>query len=476
MKEQFDKKLVDKIKDSFENHQEKFDPQEWDKFSNAYFGGGQKKSPMMWWPWVSGIAAAIVLGFFLFIQLSDQEIQENSFMAMEEYPISKQSENHRDYQLPKEEQVLDQSRKDEFKEDKGIENLSEDKLNHVGSKLSQIIGKKENSNSIPESIQMDSNTVSNTKVSEESFRKDTSIEEAKIDSGEKLVATVLPSKEDIVEKDTFSTKQSELLKDTFIANIAEEQKEAQSSINAWLSEGVDEKLLAKSADIEKNNPMRLGVMLAPQSISNANQSLNLGAGVLSEFSFSKRLKIDVGLAYARQNISPVVNDNVIAASGSMAQHADNSRMLSFSSNFVNASYELSFGQLELPINLKYKVLESNNTGIYLITGVSNMVYLNQRNVGTFTSANFMTAGLMADSQVVAQTFVETTTPSDVALESESNIGQMVNFSLGYEYNLKNGTFISLEPFYKMSVGGQTFVNQQFAIGGLNLRMNFQFKK
>ncbi|EPR68954.1 hypothetical protein [Cyclobacterium qasimii] len=37
MKEQFDKKLAEKIKASFSKHEEPFDPKEWEKFSDAYF-------------------------------------------------------------------------------------------------------------------------------------------------------------------------------------------------------------------------------------------------------------------------------------------------------------------------------------------------------------------------------------------------------------------------------------------------------
>ncbi|MCH7402812.1 outer membrane beta-barrel protein [Belliella kenyensis] len=467
MKEQFDKKLVNKIKDSFEDHHEPFDPQQWEKFSGAYFGETPPSLLKVWLPWASGIAAAIVVALFLYIQLDDQSSPVHSFKAMDEYPISEQSNHHDEYQLPKVEDELALNRSLNPKVDKDEPSMKN--TFEKDSEFGEVVKKK--STPVPNLDNTESGIV---KIENEDLTPpNVPIRQTTSEEFEKLVTEILPKTEILSEDIKVSSEQPDFLKHSF---IAQEEKDAQHSIEAWLKEGLEEKMSKEKVNETASNPMRLGLMLAPQSISNANQSLNLGAGVLSEFSFSKRLKIDVGLAYARQNITPVVNNNVIAASGPIAQQADNSRMLSFSSNFVNASYELSFGQLELPINLKYKVLENNKTGIYLITGVSNMVYLNQRNVGTFTSANFMTAGLMSNSQVSTQTFVETSTPSDNAENSEGNIGQMVNFSLGYEYNLKNGTYLSLEPFYKMSVGGQTFVNQQFAIGGLNLRMNFQFKK
>src|SRR5690606_31079440 len=60
MKEQFDKKLVEKIKVSFQDHEEPFNPQEWEKLSHAYFHPVKKKK-FPYWPFLaSGIAASLL--------------------------------------------------------------------------------------------------------------------------------------------------------------------------------------------------------------------------------------------------------------------------------------------------------------------------------------------------------------------------------------------------------------------------------
>jgi hypothetical protein len=71
------------------------------------------------------------------------------------------------------------------------------------------------------------------------------------------------------------------------------------------------------------------------------------------------------------------------------------------------------------------------------------------------------------------TFSQTIEPDNQS--SGIDTGRMLNFGIGFEQNLKNGTFLSIEPFYKLPLGDQTFINQQFSIGGINLRMNFQLK-
>jgi hypothetical protein len=207
--------------------------------------------------------------------------------------------------------------------------------------------------------------------------------------------------------------------------------------------------------------------------------LSLGAGMMSEFSFSKRLKLDVGLAYARQQITPTSsNRNIMSSSDAVfsialdqAASAESARA-AFAGNFINASTELSFGQLEIPVNLKYKVLENKNADVYFMSGFSNMMYINQQNTTTFSTAN-LNQGNVVGIQPAIQTYTQTESPGKDSGNVDS--GQMLNFGFGYEQNLNNGTFLSIEPFYKFSLGNQTFSNQQFSIGGINLRMNFQLK-
>ncbi|MCH7397591.1 PorT family protein [Belliella sp. DSM 107340] len=478
MKEQFDKKLADKIKDSFANHTEPYDPKQWERLSSLYFKPRTKSKPI--WGWLAtGIAASLVVGLLVFSQFSGLEpIFENELSMSDSVKQDDQERNVSENLAIKKDSTdsvneslafsknNDLHKQPEELSNKGVDDKRFDKKIEEAKSQENLIAQESKQNiqeSFPPSI------VRKTLGME--FKPEFTFglpQVAKIDlrnEPERNVA-VIPQ---------FDQKNVGILPaDQKNAFLADDVENAQQIINNWLAEvkvEEDEKMSPRGGN---DKAMRLGVILAPQTISNTTQSMNLGAGVLSEFSFSKRLKLDVGVAYARQTINPSVN-NEVRGMNNAQNSSDASRSLSFASNFVNASYELSFGQLEIPLNLKYKLLDNKASDFYLITGVSNMVYMNQKNVGTFTTANFNTAGLMQANQTV-QTFSETATPNTVDGGDEMNIGQMLNFSLGYEYSLKNGTFISLEPFYKLSVGGQTFVNQQFAIGGLNLRMNFQLKK
>ena len=452
MKEQFDKRLVDKIKDSFQHHEEPFDLQEFEKFKKLYFGRKSnvfKRIGAFWW---LGIAASLVLGVFILNRLQFVENGPNEDSV----------------------ELMTSNKAIDFGNLNTAENPDGD--NVIGSESKSI----EKSNSIPQK-NIENNSLSSPKKFQNKSKQleVLQVSEKALPNNPTLAENIENRFDNniILEKSEILNESPKTLTMTFDAN--EEQK-VQDYIKSWLGEEVeieDKKTVAKLDN--KAEPIKLGVLVAPQTISNATQAVNLGAGMMSEFSFSKRLKLDVGLAYARQQTTstvsvgnrPVVSNTADGNALYMTSSSEAARS-AFSGNFINASRDFSFGQLEIPINLKYKVLENKSSDIYIISGFSNMVYLNQQNTTTFSTANLSQANLMG-MQPAIQTFTQTESVGN----NDGNIdsGQMLNLGFGFEQNLKNGTFLSIEPFYKFSLGDQTFNKQQFSIGGINLRMNFQLK-
>lgn len=443
MREQFDKKLINKIKSSFNELEGEYDASEWDKFSKIYFKK-EEKPKMIWLKWFSGIAAAILLGISL-------------------YAILRPAQN-----ITIEDQNMITNNKEDVPEQ--IENIE----SSDGDSLSQPLKPTQPaSRSLTEAIgQKSVSTIESTKsVSQSIISKKANKNIAYLpESSEKAVLTENQSPEKAVIPISPNTN-SDLIAKTEMEQMT--QQEAMAQIQEWKGEN---ELALKENEIPKEafgkEPVKLGVMVAPQTISNSTQSLNLGAGLMSEFSFSKKLKLDVGLAFARQNISPTSGGNILMANVSNNFDATNLKASSFTGNVINSTRELSFGQLDIPINLKYKVFDRKESDIYLISGLSNMFYLNQQDVTTFSTANLATANL-AINQPMVNTFTQTIEPS--TQDSGIDTGRMLNFGVGFEQNLKNGTFLSIEPFYKLPLGNQTFTNQQFSMGGINLRMNFQLK-
>jgi hypothetical protein len=451
MKEQFDKRLVDKIKDSFQQHEEPLDLQELEKFKKLYFGKknkGLKSIGAFWW---MGIAASLIAGIFFLNQWQNYNTDQN------ENPV----------------ELLGSDEPLNFEDQNSIEKLKEDQ-----EKNPEVKSGLESQNRVQETL----NKTIASSSKEGLVKPDPKLVQGNEERTLSSLPTIAGNIEITNEINTTNEQiESSIEKSKALTFNLDSEQKAMDYVKNWLGgeTEIEEKQTLAKID-KKNDPVKLGVLVAPQTISNATQALNLGAGMMSEFSFSKRLKLDVGLAYARQQMTPSTSGgnrlmdsaNVPEANALyLSASADASRS-AFSGNFINATSEFSFGLLEIPINLKYRVLENKSSDVYLISGFSNMVYLNQQNTTTFSTAN-LAQGNFVGMQPAIQTFTQTESPGGGSGNVDS--GQMLNIGFGFEQNLKNGTFLSIEPFYKFSLGDQTFNNQQFSIGGINLRMNFQLK-
>jgi hypothetical protein len=439
MKEQFDKKLVEKIKVSFQDHEEPFNPQEWEKLSHAYFHPVKKKKSPYWPFLVSGIAASLL--FVLVFWPIGDDLEENVRTITDTISIdTKQFEKIEPVQESADQQVAS----------------NEESARNSGNERMKIASL---ANEAPEGISRDDAApIKMVPLSQE-----------------------IPSLPEIAEE----LKQSQKFMKPLSANAADVQADelttaqntdgqaAQQWIDQWKSDGQNPLENPK----DKDNNVRLGLLVGPQTSSNPVSGMSLGAGVMSEFSISNRLKLDIGVTYASHSMVPessLLRESAVMNSPS--PQAELAQSLSNSPRLIGSNAELNFSGLDIPVNLKYKVMDKESSGLFLITGLSSMVYLNQQTTETMAVNSYFTANTNGslEFQRSVQEYTLEAGPENKA--DGVDLGRMLNLSIGYEYNLKNGTFLSIEPYYKLPLGDMTFANQQFSIGGLNLRMNFNLGK
>ncbi|SHM59735.1 Outer membrane protein beta-barrel domain-containing protein [Cyclobacterium lianum] len=436
MKEQFDKKLAEKIKASFSNHEEPYDPQAWEKFSRAYFRP-EKKPWLIYWPFfTAGIAASLLLFLIYFPKQEQIDRQVRSFsdsIAIEDVP----------FQGNRETEIEEEARADEGQPK--IENIEKALAGSQAASANVEPGK---------------------------------VQEADFDRSETILPEVYPTpsllKSFTESWEKFQTAMAQKMENVPlfagqtneqpIEDLALTEKDAAKIIEQW-KEGEGE----QETEVKNVQPFKLGLMLSPQASSNPVSGMNLGAGLMSEISLSNKFKLDFGLAYASQSLAP---QNM----QTMSEAASPAFDMRANSNIIDADYQLNFASLDIPVNLKYKVYDKNQTGIYLITGLSSMVYLEQNTVETIQAQSLFsansTAGYLEYTPNV-QKFSNVIAPQSG--ERNSDLAGLLNISFGYEYQLNNEFYLSFEPFYKLPLGGLTFADQQFSIGGVNLRMNFNLK-
>ncbi|HSI75803.1 MAG TPA: outer membrane beta-barrel protein [Lunatimonas sp.] len=445
MKEQFDKKLVEKIKDSFSHHEEPFDPRQWEKLSAAYF----KPTSSVWqlyWPYFTvGIAASLLLVLFYNPLGMNWESENTTSSEISVIPVPDR--------IPEDLYSLDSSIT------LGAESDSERPTNKP----------EDSSTSLP--LQLHA-SVAMSKIEHKTEERESPVivQEELDPANVKQLQMELP--ELTIEGNLSENGSKDPARQ---ATTPMDQSEALDKVSEWLAENGSS--LPVTPKKERAGPLKLGVMVSPQANSNASGGMNLGAGVMSEFSLTRRLKLDVGVNYARQSMMPDRSPNMameMASYSSSRQQMDAQNIVT-SSNFIGSVMQLNFASLDIPVNLKYRVLDRKNTGLFLITGLSSMVYLDQQATETFQTNSFFTSSDLGLSFAPSvQNYTSVYTPEGGG--NSVDVGGMLNLSIGYEYNLSDGMFISLEPFYKLPLGNLTFANQQFSIGGMNLRMNFKIGK
>ncbi|MCC5938063.1 MAG: hypothetical protein JJU34_12345 [Lunatimonas sp.] len=454
MKEQFDKKLVDKIRDSFEHYEEPYDPAQWDKLSNAYFKP-KKTSLRLIWPFITaGFAASLFLvlfyGPFGVEFTSPMEIvadsMEQSSVAEDSVQGTISAGDQADFESPTKAGVADALTKEE--PPKRVVPTPQRALSSTSSPDRHVPTNERSAREF---------------LASESVKRPT----------EQGTSVAIP--DGVLPKPSINEPADSLVISPESNSKGMDLNEALQVLNQWMADGAEQQ---PSPVVPKSTaPIKLGVLVAPQASSDAVNGMNLGAGVMSEFSLSRKLRLDVGMTYARQTLSPDMAPSMAIAAEASYARADQMAMannIRTSSNFIGSSSQLSLASLDIPVNLKYLLLERKNTGLFLITGLSSMVYLDQAATETFETNSFFTstsAGLNFAPSV--EQFTSVYRPEG---SGRADIGGMLNLSVGYEYNLKNGMFISLEPFYKLPLGDLTFVNQQFSVAGMNLRMNFNLRK
>ncbi len=137
---------------------------------------------------------------------------------------------------------------------------------------------------------------------------------------------------------------------------------------------------------------------------------------------------------------------------------------------------MAISGFDIPINLRYSIYQQENKRLYVSSGLSSLVYFEEKNKTTITNPVPVTSNVgLFSSQVSAApaVFQEVEQVSDFDTFQPF---QLINLSFGWEQKLKNGTSLTLEPYYKLPIGDMTNAQQRFGIGGLNLRFDLDLQR
>lgn len=224
-----------------------------------------------------------------------------------------------------------------------------------------------------------------------------------------------------------------------------------------------------SQGIEKEHRMAWGVS-AGSMLAFAEQRVSDGpgyaAGVTAEYSLSPTVTLASGgmLTYHQFEL---VN---FTQSDFMYDYVSGNYSSSDVSLTGNNEYEML--ALEIPLNAQFNVMETSKRRMYVSTGLSSLVYLQQRFTGTNTAfveqSFFNDATGQMELQFTTSTF---NVNEEYGALSRFDFGRLLNFSLGYVILRENSALV-IEPFVKLPIGTLTSRDISLGMGGISLKYRF----
>ena len=365
-KSNIDKLFIDKLK----SFQASPDEKVWQKIERKLKKKKQKKGIPIWWSY-SGIAALLILGFFLF------PISDNEFNEIENNVVSS----------PKQLNI-----KKELLEKKGNRNLNNANKIYTAEKKIKVSSQKENSSS----KKMTHDSKNNFQIA--------LLEKNKIKQFIQPITIHIENTFNIIEPKKLKNKTKGLdfskeVKDNIAMLLNEEKKNAKKKKNWSISPLIG---LLNSNSYTKSSPVS-------SSLSNSTKGdYTYSYGLQVSYQLNRKYSVQTGLHFQEisyQNKNLIVALSNINSSNINFDTRTNFDMIELNSN-VETSVNISaanivsrngnlnqrYGYIEIPIEIKYNLIEKNSFKTELIVGASSL-FLNE-NETTLETESFSSSGKM----------------------------------------------------------------------------------
>ncbi|MBC7744702.1 MAG: PorT family protein [Flavobacterium sp.] len=214
----------------------------------------------------------------------------------------------------------------------------------------------------------------------------------------------------------------------------------------------------KDLKTNKNKPLALTVFAGSyfNYAEGSEDLLNFGAGFLSDIRISKNLKLSTGVSLASNRLS--YNQKIpLATSDYRSLKQLNSSNLTSISN-----YNASLLALDIPLNLKLQFFPESDK-VYVSAGLISGTYLNE--TYSFQYRYFSPASGSYASRIMNQ--------KSNKKFNDFDLGRTLNLAVGFSTRFGKTQTVSFEPFLKYPLGGLGSENIKFGSTGLNLKFHFQ---
>lgn len=192
--------------------------------------------------------------------------------------------------------------------------------------------------------------------------------------------------------------------------------------------------------------------------------IGLGAGVLTEYSLTSFLSISSGLILAHQHFSV---DNLPLDSFT---HPPEIQGMAFTKIEIFGDHTYKHYTADIPVNLKIGLLNRSRHKLFVYAGVSSLLFFGQTVEGmntVYATDYFEVNGDLQFHSITQIDWFEITADL-LDISSRFDLARMLNVSIAYESSIKGNSF-TIEPFVKIPLAPVSAHQLKLGTGGINLR-------
>jgi len=451
MKDNFDKKLSDKIKEVSNSNEIAYNPEHWNMLQDKM--NNKKKRLFYYWKIAAVLLISLLLG-----GIGNYFYNENV--------------NNKNFENP---QIILDTKNDSLR----IDSLKTNEHIFITSgDLDTLKIKRRNNPSYKKSehsINLESSIAKNIEVEAQNDKKQLisiNSDSLKTNLNSELLAdTIVETANKNTSSDSILSEEN-LTENTIIQQLKKDSLANKKELLAVL----EEELETTKQDSKKS--IKLGLEVAPifdYNQDNGSSNVGFAGGISLEIPISNKFDVQTGVFYADQKLN--LNQSSVLYSDAVSTINNSQLINGNSSQLINE--EAVIKGIEIPLNVKYNFSVAQKD-FFISAGVTSTSYIKE-NIESNYLVNERTEISSQDylgNNIIKHELVQTnskiTTPANT---SKFNFANYLNFSLGIKLPVNNQhQAIIIAPYFKYSLKPITKQQIDFNSGGVHLRYNFSFSK
>jgi hypothetical protein len=209
-----------------------------------------------------------------------------------------------------------------------------------------------------------------------------------------------------------------------------------------------------------------GMMASIDNATSTSQGVSIGFYV--EQQLTRRISVRPGLAMAKHNYGMESTSG-----GSMALDYAAPELDGLSGTTTSFEANIEVISMEIPVNFVFSFRKRSGSNLFVTTGASTVIYLNQHLSGNFNNTYIRSTVDAATGELSNET---KTTSVKIETEQEPltrvDFLGLANFSAGYSIPFGKNSHLLFEPFVQLPLKDLTSLNLRIRYGGLSMKVQF----